>query len=123
MAPPSGGVRHRGCGGTVQPHAAMDVFCLPSHREGFPRAAMEAAAMGLPVVATNIRGCRQVVEDRVNGLLVPVGDPGGLAAALQRLALSEERQAMGAAGRVKACREFDEQDVVRRVLASYEPSR
>ena len=48
-------------------YAAMDVFCLPSHREGFPRAAMEAAASGLPVVATDIRGCRQVVEHGVTG--------------------------------------------------------
>ena len=45
-------------------YAAMDVFALPSHREGFPRAAMEAAAMGLPIVATDIRGCRQVVSAR-----------------------------------------------------------
>ena len=56
-------------------YAAFDVFVLPSHREGFPRAAMEAAAMGLPVVATDIRGCRQVVDDGVTGMLVPVADP------------------------------------------------
>ncbi len=43
-------------------YAAMDVFVLASHREGFPRAAMEAAAMGLPVVATDVRGCREVVD-------------------------------------------------------------
>ena len=54
-------------------YAAMDVFVLASHREGFPRAAMEAAAMGVPVVATDIRGCRQVVDDGVNGVLVAVG--------------------------------------------------
>src|SRR5690606_15035312 len=42
-------------------YTAMDLFVLASHREGFPRAAMEAAAMGLPVIATDIRGCRQVV--------------------------------------------------------------
>ncbi len=48
-------------------YSAMDVFVLASHREGFPRAAMEAAAMGLPVVATDVRGCRQVVEDGRTG--------------------------------------------------------
>ena len=54
---------------------AFDVFVLASHREGQPRAAMEAAATGLPIVATNIRGCRQVVDDGVTGLLVPVRSP------------------------------------------------
>ncbi len=52
----------------------MDIFVLASHREGFPRAAMEAAAMGVPIVATDIRGCRQVVAHGVTGLLVPPGD-------------------------------------------------
>ena len=49
-------------------YAAMDVFVLASHREGFPRAAMEATAMGLPVVATDVRGCREVVDDGVTGI-------------------------------------------------------
>jgi glycosyltransferase involved in cell wall biosynthesis len=48
-------------------YAAADLFVLASHREGFPRAAMEASAMGLPVIATDIRGCRQVVDDGVTG--------------------------------------------------------
>ena len=63
-------------------YAAMDIFCLPSHREGFPRAAMEAAASGLPVVATDIRGCRQVVEPGRTGVLVPPQDAAAVAAAL-----------------------------------------
>src|SRR5262249_26834516 len=50
-------------------YAAMDGFVLASRREGFPRAAMEASAMGLPVVATNIRGCREVVEPGITGTL------------------------------------------------------
>ena len=57
----------------------MDVFVLASHREGFPRAAMEATAMGLPVVATDVRGCREVVDAGVTGTLVPVGDAAALA--------------------------------------------
>jgi glycosyltransferase involved in cell wall biosynthesis len=103
-----------------QLYAAMDVFTLPSHREGFPRAAMEAAAMGLPVVATDIRGCRQVVDHGCNGLLVPVRDATALAAALRALGDDPERRgAMGATARAIAEERFDEREVVRRVMDTY----
>jgi glycosyltransferase involved in cell wall biosynthesis len=102
-------------------YAAMDVFMLPSHREGFPRSVMEAAAMGLPCVATDVRGCRQCVEHEGNGLLVPARDPAALAAALERLLRSPaERARMGAAGRQKALREFDEARVIGAILAAYQ---
>lgn len=100
-------------------YAAMDVFVLPSHREGFPRSAMEAAAMALPIVATDIRGCREVVADGVNGFLVPVGSPSALAKAILRLGDPDLRRRMGVAGRDKAIREFDENVIVRRVLSVY----
>ena len=84
-------------------YAAMDVFVLASHREGFPRAAMEAAAMGLPVVATDIRGCRQVVDPGANGLLVPVQDPGALARAVAEIGRTPSAaHALGQAGRARA---------------------
>ena len=70
-------------------YAGMDLFVLASHREGFPRSPMEAAAMGVPVVATDIRGCRQVVDDGVTGLLVPVRDAGALAAAIATRSASD----------------------------------
>jgi glycosyltransferase involved in cell wall biosynthesis len=101
---------------------AFDTFALPSHREGFPRAAMEAAASGLPVVATDVRGCRQVVDSEVTGLLVPRGDSTALALALDRLGADPElRRTFGRAGRAKAEAEFDEDAVVRRVLDAYAP--
>ena len=101
-------------------YAAMDIFVLPSHREGFPRTAMEAAAMGLPIVATDIRGCREVVEHGANGLLVPVGNVEELAAAIKRLGEDPgARRAMGAAGRRRAEERFDEREVVRIVLDTY----
>ena len=53
---------------------AFDIFVLASHREGVPKAAMEASATGLPVIATNIRGCREVVDDGLTGRLVPRRD-------------------------------------------------
>ena len=101
-------------------YSAMDLFVLPSHREGFPRAAMEAAAMGLPVVATDIRGCRQVVEEGVNGFLVPVRDPEALAGAISKLGEDGElREKMSSASAQVARVRFDEQEVVRIVMDTY----
>ena len=83
----------------------MDIFVLPSHREGFPRAAMEAAAMGVPIVATDIRGCRQVVDDGVTGILVPTRDVDALTDAIDRLVRDPDcRHRMGAAGRAEGPR-------------------
>lgn len=102
-------------------YSAMDVFVLPSHREGFPRVIMEASSMGLPVVATDIRGCREAVEDGKTGILVPVGDPEALASGIARI-LREPRLArdLGGAGRRKAVDDFDEGRVFRTVWKTYE---
>jgi len=101
-------------------YAVFDVFVLASHREGFPRAAMEAAACGLPVVTTDVRGCRQVVDDGVNGRLVPVNDATALAGAIEELGRDPGlRGTMGRAGRIKAEAEFDERRVVDTVIDTY----
>jgi glycosyltransferase involved in cell wall biosynthesis len=101
-------------------YAAMDLFVLASHREGYPRAAMEAAAMGLPLVATDVRGCRQVVDAGRNGLLVSPCDAPALAAAIDYIGdAAHERVEMGRASRQIACEQFDEGDVVRLVLDTY----
>ncbi len=101
-------------------YRGMDLFALPSHREGFPRAAMEAAACGLPVVATDVRGCRQVVADGLNGILVPVRDPAALVSALTQLVDDpERRRAMGVSARTRAEACFDERLVVDKVLSAY----
>jgi len=100
--------------------AAMAVVTLPSYREGFPRSLLEAAAMARPIVATDIRGCREVVRDGENGFLVPVKDASALAdrirTLLDRPDVAEE---MGARGRALALR-HDEREVCRRVVAGYE---
>jgi glycosyltransferase involved in cell wall biosynthesis len=102
-------------------YGAMDVYTLASYREGFPRSAMEAAATGLPVVATDIRGCRQVVEPGRTGLLVPAHDAGALAAAIRSLGTDPDRRAeFGAAALAKARAEFDDRTVVRTTLATYD---
>ncbi len=101
-------------------YAGMDIFVLASHREGFPRSAMEAAAMGVPVIATDIRGCRQVVDSGTTGLLVPARDAPALADAISALALDpERRRQFGKAGRAKALRDFDERRCVTTTLDTY----
>jgi glycosyltransferase involved in cell wall biosynthesis len=101
-------------------YQALDLFVLPSHREGFPRAAMEAAATGLPVIATDIRGCRQVVEDGVNGHLFSVRDVAALTRAIVEVGGDEEvRRAMSRASVVRARAEFDERVVVEKVMRAY----
>lgn len=100
--------------------AAFDLFVLPSYREGFPRAAMEASAMGLPVIATNIRGCRQVVDDGVTGLLIEPKNDGQLSFAIRRLVQDRQlREEMGRRAREKALSSFDQRDVIDRTLAVY----
>ena len=101
-------------------YAAMDVFVIASWREGFSRSGMEAAAMGLPVIATDVRGCRQVVEHERTGLLIPVRDPDAIAAAVRRLAENADlRRTMGEAGVELARREFDQRRVIDITLATY----
>ena len=112
-------------------YPGMDLFVLPSYREGFPRSAMEASACGVPVVATDIRGCRQVVDHGATGLLVPVRDAAALADALGILARDPaRRRTMSEAAVTRARAEFDDRrvigitlDVYQRLLARGRPRR
>lgn len=70
-------------------YADSDVICLPSYREGLPTALIEASACGLPIVTTDVQGCREIVTDGFNGLIVPPRDALALADALQRLLTDE----------------------------------
>ena len=102
-------------------YSLMDIFVLPSHREGFPRSPMEASAMKIPTVTMDIRGCREVVDDGKNGLLVPLGDVQALAQAIVRLLKNPlEAKKMGEAGRQIAVERFDERMVFDKVIQSYQ---
>ncbi len=101
-------------------YQAFDIYVLASHREGFPRSAMEAAATGLPIVACDIRGCRQVVDHGVTGLLGHVRDAAALQGNLERLVDDPAlRTSMSTAALAKAKQDFDQQDVIETTLATY----
>lgn len=99
---------------------AAHIACLPSYREGLPKSLMEAAACGLPIVTTDAPGCREVVQDGLNGLLVPVRDAAALAAALEKLIGDAAlRRRMGEQSRVRAETEFGLDTVIAQTLAVY----
>ena len=99
---------------------AADLAVLPSYREGMPRSLLEAAACGLPLVATDVPGCREIVSNGVNGLLVPPLDSNLLAyAIIKLLGNRERREAMGKRSRAIACELFSQDRVVRETMGVY----
>jgi glycosyltransferase involved in cell wall biosynthesis len=118
-----GSIEHLGEIDDVRPWIGnADCVVLPSYREGTPRTLLEAAAMGRPIVTTDVPGCRQVVDDGVTGLLCRARDATDLAVKIRSITgmTSEQRQAMGLAGRAKMEREFDQRIVIAGYLAAIE---
>ena len=98
-----------------------DIFAMPSLTEGFPMAALEAMGEGLPIVATNVGGLPELIEDGITGLLVPPSNAEELAQALRNLILdSKRRQEMGAAGWRRACEHFSIERMVAQTAAIYD---
>ena len=95
-----------------------DCIVLPSYREGTSRVLLESASMEKPLIATNVPGCKEVVEDGINGYLCKVKDSKDLASKMEKmLNLSEENRAlMGKKGREKIVKEFDEKIVINKYL-------
>ena len=116
-------IEHLGAADDVRPAiAAADCVVLPSYREGLPRALLEASAMARPIVATDVPGVRDVVDDGVTGLLCTVRSGAALAQAMRAMIELPcgARQAMGQAGRRKVERDYAITEVTRRYLAAIE---
>lgn len=104
----------------VQLMAAADVYVLPSLSEGMPRSIIEAMAMDCPVIASDIRGSRELVTNRQTGILFPPGDDATLADAIGQLAGDPDlKRRLGQAGRERALAEYDERQVFARLEAGY----
>lgn len=100
-----------------QAYWALDLFCSPSHREGFPVASLEAQACGLPVITTDATGCIDAIEDGRTGKIVPVGDVPALSEAILELATEPAiRTSMAMAARDRVQRDFERATVNERFV-------
>jgi len=93
-----------------------DCIVLPSYREGLSRVLLEAASMAKPIITTNVPGCKEVVDDGINGYLCNIKDSDSLVEQMNKMILlsEEERINMGKKGREKIIREFDEKIVIKK---------
>jgi glycosyltransferase involved in cell wall biosynthesis len=100
--------------------AQADCVVLPSYREGMPRTLLEAAAMAIPVCASDVPGCRHAVVDGVTGFLCAPRNATSLAQAMRKMLLlpADQRRSMGESARQRVEREFDERTVVSRYLGA-----
>ena len=114
-----GFVKYLGVSDDVREHiASANCIVLPSYREGTPRTLLEAAAMGKPIITTNVVGCKEVVEHGVNGFLCEVKNAQDLALKMKEMLLlsADQRKLMGENGRLKMEKEFDENIVIQKYL-------
>ena len=99
----------------------IDIVCLPSWREGFPKVLMEAASFGIPTITTDVPGCRHAIINNKTGILVPLKDPILLADAIEKLIKDKNLQElMGKAGRALALKKFDLKIIIPQIINLYE---
>ena len=97
------------------------IVCLPSYREGLPKVLLEAASCGRAIIATDVPGCREIVHNGENGILVPLKDSSSLASAIKELINNpEKRKRMGKSGRKLVENEFSEEIVVNQTMKVYQ---
>lgn len=105
----------------VEIYKDSDIVTLPSYREGMPKSLIEACAIGRPIVTTDAIGCRECVDEGINGYKVPVKSTFELADAFEKLINdSDLRKQMGEASRLKAIAEFDQKSVISKHLVIYD---
>ncbi|MEM6700512.1 MAG: glycosyltransferase, partial [Bacteroidota bacterium] len=112
-------IRYHGRMDDVRPHInKCDALVLPSYREGLPRVMLEGMSMAKPLIATDVPGCRDTIEEGRNGFLVKVRDSITLFEAMEKMILmgKKERAKMGINGREMALRRFDERQIVKQYL-------
>lgn len=98
-----------------------DIVCLPSYREGLPKSIVEAMAMSCPIITTDAVGCRECVDDSVNGFLVPIGDSRVLSKKIELLLLNKElRFKMGQMSRKKMISEMSLKNVIKETFKFYD---
>ena len=114
------GIKAFGEQADVRPYlAGADVFVFPSHREGFPNVVLEAGAMGLPSIVTDINGSREIIENNYNGTIVAPGDAAALEAAMDALRDSGTRARMAAHSREHVLRYWSASQVRQALLDLY----
>ena len=97
-----------------------DVLVFPSYREGFPNVPMQAGALGLPVIASNINGCNEIIEDSVNGLLIPPKDSKALHFAMHQIKDDEElRESLALNARPMIESRYDQNKIWQEMLGEY----
>lgn len=100
--------------------AASDVFVLPSYREGFPNVVLQAGAMGLPCIVTDINGSNEIIEDGVNGRIVPPREVEGLFIAMKALCHNESRKELAQQARPRIAERYEQQALWKALMEWYQ---
>lgn len=115
-------IHHVGFQSDIRPYLAMaDVFVFPSYREGFPNVVLQAAAMGLPSIVSDINGCNEIIKEGFNGLIVAVKDKEILKLAMEKLLDDEDlRKHLASNARISVQENYDQQFVWQALLKEYQ---
>lgn len=99
--------------------AASDVFVFPSYREGFPNVVLQAGAMGLPSIVTNINGCNEIIQEGVNGILIPSHNQLALSEAMKRFLDASLRKTLGEQARPQIANRYERKALWKELLSFY----
>ncbi|WP_199118309.1 glycosyltransferase, partial [Pedobacter sp. ASV28] len=105
----------------VRPFLAIsDVFVFPSYREGFPNVVMQAGAMNLPCIVSDINGCNEIIEENINGVIIPIKNVQALQQAMNSLFVDHKTcKAMASVSRQLIVRRFESNALIEEILKEY----